>query len=349
MAEKSKANAKKSDNKKKKQTLSPRARQIISALLVLLLVVVVNHFMGDPLELYPQPEQAASATVAQADAGPQAGAQTASVVAGKTLDVYVLDVGQGDSIFLRSPSGKTMLVDASVSGMFSRIDDFLQAQGVERLDVVIGTHPHADHIGGMRKVVEKYEIGTYYMPNHASTTQTFEKLLDALDARGVEIREAAASGASGAGGATEDSFIPWDDAVEIRILSPLAEREYKDTNDYSVVCRVKYGDTAILLTGDAEKHAEEAMLAELPPSYFESVILKLGHHGSSTSSSSALLDATKPKVAIASLGEDNTYGHPHVELMERVEAYGLEFYRTDLDGTVLVRLDGTGYVIETEK
>lgn len=322
-------------NSKKNTKRSEHLRLALALLLVLALVFAVNYFMGDPLGLHgPAP----SAAPAQTPAAGAAVSPQPQLPEGGALDLYVLDVGQADSLFLRSPGGKTMLVDAGTGGAFAQIDAFLQAQGVTKLDVVIGTHPHADHIGSMRKVVEKYEIGAYYMPDAQTNTQTFEKLLDALLEREVEVRQAAAGG---------NTLIEWDSAVEVRILSPLAGAAHQDLNDASVVCRVRFGETAAMLTGDAEAHAEWLMLDAFPAAYFQAQILKLGHHGSSTSTSEAFLRAVGPEIAIASLGEDNTYGHPHQEILEAMEAYGIPLYRTDLDGTVHVRMDGKGYTVET--
>lgn len=329
--------SKSTSSKSKKGQLSQRSRLLLSLLMIAILLFAINYFMGDPAGILGPHE----ASPAWADAAPTPQVtQTPQAPLTGALDVYVLDVGQGDSIFLRGPSGKTMLIDASISSAFGRIDAFLQAQGVTKLDVVVATHPHADHIGGMKKVVDKYEIGACYMPDVQTQTKTFENLLDALIEKEVPVIKAVAGA---------DSFIPWDDAVEIRILSPFAGVTHKDLNDASILCRARVGDTAIMLTGDAEATAEQYALNELPPAYFKAVILKLGHHGSSSSTSDAFLRAVQPEVAIASLGEDNTYGHPHTETLEILEAYDIPLYRTDIDGTIHVRLDGETYTIETER
>ena len=135
-----------------------RMRSYIALLLVLALLFAIDYFMGDPAGVMATQESVEPSPAAQTPAS------SPNTLKG-TVEVYVLDVGQGDSIFLKSPSGKTMLIDASTSDMYERIDEFLQKQNVTRLDVVIGTHPHADHIGGMRKIISKYDVGTYYMPD----------------------------------------------------------------------------------------------------------------------------------------------------------------------------------------
>ena len=311
-----------------KGKLSKRARSILSLLLFLALLLTVNAFMENPIGLL------------LVDAPTATGTPKPQLPSGKTLDIYVLDVGQGDSIFLRSPSGKTMLVDAGESYMYERVDDFLQNQAVKKLDVVVGTHPHADHIGAMEQVVTHYNIGAYYMPDAQNQTKMFENLLDALTEQDINVKQAV-------GGKT--SAINWDEDVEVTILTPLPGVEYDNLNDWSVILHVQYGDTSILLTGDAESFAEKAALKALPEKYFRATVLKVGHHGSSTSSSDAFLDAVDPEIAVASLGKDNEYGHPHKEVVEALEARNIPLYRTDTAGTIHIVLDGEGYTVETEK
>jgi competence protein ComEC len=323
---------------KSDKRMSKRARSWIALLLVLALLFAIDYFMGDPADVL----QAFGVLYSEASQPASAGHPSVTSEPGSsgTLDVYVLDVGQGDSIFLRSPSGKTMLVDASTSDMADRIDDFLQAQHVTRLDVVIGTHPHADHIGGMKEIISKYEVGAYYMPDAETNTNVFEKLLDELDARDIPVVQAA-------GGS--NSFIEWDDSTEVRIFSPLTFIAYPDLNDESVVCRVSYGDTSILLTGDAESFAEEALMKEIPTRLLRSTVIKLGHHGSNTSTGTALLNVVHPELAIASVGADNEYGHPHRETLDKLKEAGVKLLRTDLNGIIHIAFDGAAYTVETER
>ena len=312
---------------------SKRTRSYIALLLVLALLFAIDYFMGDPAGVMAPLETVESSPA------PQTPASSSDAVRG-TVEVYLLDVGQGDSIFLKSPSGKTMLIDASTSDMAEKIDEFLQKQNVTRLDVVIGTHPHADHIGGMRKIISKYDVGVYYMPDAVNNTSMFEKLVDELDARNIPVEKAV-------GGA--DSFIDWDDKVEVRFFSPFPGASYEDLNNYSVVCHVRIGETSIMLTGDAEEQAEEALMKEIPATLLRSTVLKLGHHGSSSSTSEGFLNSVRPKLAVASLGADNEYGHPHQETLDKLKNADIPLLRTDLSGTIHITLDGTGYKVETER
>ncbi|HOR12414.1 MAG TPA: ComEC/Rec2 family competence protein [Clostridia bacterium] len=314
---------------KKKPFLNKKARAVIALLLVILLIFTLDHFMANPAGVIA-PLTTPKTPALKVNAKPGEG----------YLDVYVLDVGQGESIFLRGPFGATMLVDASDSDAHKNIDAFLKKQGVKKLDVVIGTHPHADHIGGMQKVVANYKIGAYYMPDAVNNTRMFENLLDELEKRKVPVKKAV-------GG--KDSYIEWDKDTEVRLLSPLADVKYNNLNDMSVICHIRFKKTSVLLTGDAEAYAERAALMELPKAYFKATVLKVGHHGSSSSTSAAFLEAVSPKVAILSLGANNDYGHPHKEIISALKRAKIPYYRTDKSGIVHIRLDGSSFTIETEK
>ncbi|MEL7609050.1 MAG: ComEC/Rec2 family competence protein [Bacillota bacterium] len=272
---------------------------------------------------------------------PTAAPEQSSTEEEDALRAYIIDVGQGDSILLVSPSGKTMLVDAGESGSFENIDALLAQKQIETLDVVVATHPHSDHIGGMTKVINKYTINDFYLPDIEHTTSAFANMLEALSDHKVKVHKAQ-------GG--KDALISWDPQVEVRILSPLAGGDYgDDLNAWSIVLRVKFGDTAILLTGDAEAPTESFALNSLPASYFKATVLKLGHHGSSTSTSEAFLKAVSPEIAVASLGKDNDYGHPHAETLALLARYDIPLYRTDESGTIEVVLDGSKASVTTAR
>lgn len=319
----------------------------------LLFVLALIAYLRDP-EAFTQGLEAVAQTPAGSDELQQTGipsAETAPSCSPSTsaqpetefdgaLEIYVLDVGQGDSIFLRAPGGETMLIDAGEAQYFSEIDSFLKEQDVASLDVVVATHPHSDHIGGMSQIIEAYEIENFYMPAVTHTTATFEKMLSALEAREITLTIAYAS---------SHAEIAWDEDVSVRIFSPLEGMDYEDLNDWSIVLNITYGETGILLAGDAEAYAEDAMLANFPAEDFAATVLKLGHHGSSTSTTEAFLSAVSPQIAIVSAGAGNSYGHPDEETLALLEAYGVTVCRTDEQGTIHIMLDGKAAEIEMEK
>lgn len=274
--------------------------------------------------------EAATAAPA-AETAAQTAVPTEQTETAEGLTVAFLDVGQGDSIFLRSPSGKTMLVDGGPESAFDTVSAYLDAQGVAGLDVVVASHLHADHIGGLIRIVDVYPVGAFYYPPFDADSETYFELLDALNESQAAVYSPLASA---------DSFIDWDDEVTVRILSPY-ETVYSDFNDTSYILNITYGNTSVLLAGDATEVAEKLALKALPNQYFQADVLKVGHHGSSDSTSVKFLSAVSPSIAVISCGLDNEYGHPDEELLSRLESYGIQIYRTDLDGTVTLLLDGT--------
>ena len=191
------------------------------------------------------------------------------------LLVTFLDVGQGDAAFLQSPSGKTMLIDGGPESAFSTIDQFLSKRGVVGLDVVLASHLHADHIGGLIQLVDTYPIGNFYYPPFDAESETYFQLLDAL-------KESQATVSSPLAGV--NTLIPWDDKVEIRILAPY-QTVYSDYNDTSYILRVSYGEHRRPLYRDATSLGEKLALKAQPNHYFHADVLKVGHHGSSDSTS----------------------------------------------------------------
>lgn len=247
--------------------------------------------------------------------------------AGPSLDVIVIDVGQGDSILLISPEGKTMLVDAGPQDAFRRIRKVLDAHDVTALDVVVATHPHEDHIGSMADVLNACPVGMYVtIPQ------------DPPDDVGAALSKNGCSISFAEGGTT----IPWSESCTVTVLNPVPgyDTEPEDLNDQSVVLHVRYGETAVLLTGDAEALAEKRMLDTFPRSMLRANVLKLGHHGSSSSTGFSFFLAVDPDFAVASCGAGNDYGHPHMETLSLLYDTRTAFYSTDTDGTVTFHLDG---------
>lgn len=341
------AGKKKKNNGGEQKTKRTRLMILAAVVLAALIFMIADPegfqtFAGALLE---QPQEtisqtaAPSATAAEQTPGPSVTQAAQPQALDGAMEVYILDVGQGDSIFLQSPGGKTMLIDASETKYYDAIHAFLKAQGVEKLDVVVATHPHSDHIGAMYKVIRNYEIGMFYLPEITHTTATYEKMISAIEEKNVET-EILWGG--------ENSYLAWDDGVTVRVLSPLEGEDY-DMNNWSIVLHVAYGQTSIMLTGDAETLAEEAMLRRLPTECFPSTVLKMGHHGSSTSTSEGFWQAMAPELVVISVGEGNDYGHPHRETLQNLKEWGVPYYRTDECGTIHLTFDGAKVTVKTEK
>ena len=240
------------------------------------------------------------------------------------LAVNFIDVGQGDAIYVQSPNGKTMLIDGGErNGMAER---YLDSIGVKTIDVVVATHPHLDHIGGLPAIIQKYDVKQIVMPRVTSvTTVIYQNLLETIRAKGLRVTE-------GKAGLAID-FCP---SVIIECLAPNSA-EYRDVNDHSIVLKLTQGDVSFLLTGDATAVSEREMLQHHSDK-LKSTVLKIGHHGSSTSSTVAFMNAVNPQYAVFCVGRDNSYGHPTQEVWNRVS--GLSIFRTDVQGTIILTSDG---------
>ena len=253
-------------------------------------------------------------------------AQKPLAEANGNLLVHYIDVGQGDCALIQTPSGRHMLIDAGNPEDFETIDTYLKSNGVSRLDVVLATHPHSDHIGSMARVVESYAVGEIYAPKVNHNTQTYKNFLKAAAAKGVSVTPACA-------GVTIDL----DPAVGIELFSPEEGKSYAELNSYSPILKLTYGSRAFVFTGDAETDNEADALA-YGGSRLKADVLKVGHHGSDTSSSQAFLQAVSPSYAVISVGQDNSYGHPAPITLEHLA--GVQIYRTDELGTVVAVCDG---------
>ncbi|WP_440949707.1 lamin tail domain-containing protein [Methanosphaerula subterraneus] len=250
-----------------------------------------------------------------------------------TLRVSVLDVGQGDSILIQSPAGKTMLVDAGDTDAGSRVVADLKARGVTSLDAAVASHAHADHIGGYQAVLSQFPVGTFYDSGYPSTSSIYENLLTTIDQKNIRFITP-----------TAGQTIDLDPAIRIDVLSPDGKNT-GEIHDNMLVLRLSYGSTSFLLAGDMPDTLEKQIASSFKPT----TVLKVGHHGSRTSSSAAFLTAIKPEVAIISVGAGNSYGHPTAEALGRLQAVGAKIYRTDQAGTVTVTTDGNTYTVATDK
>ena len=250
------------------------------------------------------------------------------------LSVYFLNVGEGEStLFLYE--GKTILIDAGEYDMGNRVVNDLRSLGVTRIDLLVATHPHSDHIGGMQKVLAAFPVGKVLDTGLPHPSSTYEKFLETIEQNHIPYQVA-----------EQGQTVDIDPALRVLVLSPPEERHGDDMNADSVVLRISYGIIDFLMTGDLGTEGEDALLRTGYP--LDAEILKVGHHGSSSSTSPAFLARVRPETGVISLGVDNPYGHPHAETLDLLKESGVTVYRTDQDGTILVRSDGMSYSVMTE-
>lgn len=242
------------------------------------------------------------------------------------IKVHYIDVGQGDSELVELPNGEKLLIDAGPSPR--AVTDYLDGLSVSRIDYVVATHPHSDHIGGMKDVLDEYDIGKMYMPNVVHTSSAFAKTVDEIEDENIPLYTAKAG-----------TTILDKDGIKVQIISPSKEK-YDNLNNYSAVVKITYGKTRFLFMGDAEKEVESALNA----SDVRADVLKVGHHGSKTSSSAQFIKNVSPKHAVISCGEGNSYGHPHGETLKTLSSAGAKVYRTDESGTVVITADNNGNI-----
>lgn len=251
------------------------------------------------------------------------------------LKAYFLDVGQGDSSIILFRD-KVILIDAGDTDQGDTVVRTLRDLGVRKIDLLVATHPHADHIGGMQAVLANFEVGRVLDSGLPSSSSLYEKFLLTIDRKQIPYLVA-----------ERGQTLAIDPALRILVLSPPRERTSDDLNMGSIILRISYGTVNLLYTGDATAPAEEILTKTGYP--LGAQVLKVGHHGSSGASSAAFLQRVGPQVAVISLAKDNDYGHPHKETLGRLNAAGSTVFRTDRDGTIRVESDGNTFSVTTEK
>lgn len=265
-------------------------------------------------------KQSASSGSGKADTGSKQG----------DLTVYYLDVGQGDSELIFLPDGTTILIDCGEIDFIQTITKALKDYGVKKIDILIATHPHSDHIGCMATVVRNFYIGEVYMPriadNMTPTLVCYEKLLEAIDKKNIPLH----TGKAGT--------VAYDkNGVKLEFFGP-KRSYYERMNDYSIVAKLTYGDTAFLFMGDAEwENLNEVVNGGYD---LKCDVLKLGHHGSSDGISDRFMKKARPQYGIISCARDNAYGHPHRETVALLKDYNVTSYRTYEDGSIRAVSDG---------
>ncbi len=258
------------------------------------------------------------------------------------LQIHFIDVGQADSILIKQDNNY-MLIDGGNNEDGDMLVKYLKEQGVEKLDYIIATHPHEDHIGGLDDVLNEFDTDLVLMPDKITTTKTFEDFLLAIKNR-------------------QDTKNKNGENVTLKKVPKLEEKynlgnasfviyapnssSYDELNNYSIVIKLSFGNNTFLFTGDAEKLSEKEMLDK---NYdLKADVLKIGHHGSSTSTSDEFLEAVSPKYAVLSVGEDNLYNLPKKTVMDKFKNNNIPVYRTDEQGTIILNSDGTNITFNKE-
>lgn len=250
-------------------------------------------------------------------------AQNTNSVTGE-LNIHFIDVGQADSILIQQ-GNENMLIDAGNNDDENTLKNYLVSLGVKELKYAIATHPHEDHIGSMNYIINSLKVGQIYAPKVTASTKTYENLVNAVKNKAMQFKTPTVG---------ETFYVGQAKCI---ILAPNSST-YDGLNNYSIVVKVEFGNNSFLFTGDAEQVSEKEMLSK--GLGLKADVLKVGHHGSRTSSSDAFLDAVNPKYAVISVGKDNDYGHPNAEALNLLSSRGAAVYRTDLNGTIVATSNG---------
>ncbi len=254
------------------------------------------------------------------------------------LRVHFIDIGQGDCEFIELPDGSSMLIDAGEIGKDRIVINYIKALGYKKINYIVATHPHSDHIGGMSQVLSEFSADFFYMPEKAHSSGCFSDMLTAVQKNGCSAEYI-----------TAGKVLLNSEEYGFKVSAVAPVKAYDDLNNSSAVLRLVYKNTSFLFTGDAEKESEYDILESR--SDINADVLKLGHHGSSTSSSMKFLNKVNPKYGIISCEKENSYGHPHTETISSLDRLGIEYFRTDTDGTIIFETDGESgkYNISIEK
>ena len=245
----------------------------------------------------------------------------------KLFSVHIIDVGQGDSIFIQTPENKRILIDAGDEEAEHTVYSYLKRRGVKKIDVLIATHPDTDHIGSMDYIIDKFKISHFYMPDAKTDSEAFYNLLDSCRDKNLKIEYL-----------TKGDVLKIDSSTTMEILSPSTITDKNNLN--SIVSLLNYKGYEFLFTGDAEKENESEILSScnLPDIEF----LKAGHHGSSSSSTNEFIEKLKPEAVAISCGYNNDYGHPHRSVLDTFRENGSVVYRTDKNGSLVFYCDENG-------
>lgn len=262
----------------------------------------------------------------------------------KNLYVYFLDVGQGDGAFIRTPNGKNILIDAGQCSEGADEFDagvdivlpFLTKKNITKIDYVVVSHAHSDHVGGLISVMKKIPVDVVYDSGFPYSSPVYAKFLQIIKQKKILYKIA-----------RRGDTLDWDPDLTVKVLSPDVRKFFEDPNNNSVVLKITYKNVSFLFTGDIEALAESDILDNYKKSELSSVILKVPHHGSHTSSTADFLDAVDPEIAVISCGRFNRFKHPHSGIVKRYNDFRIELHRTDKEGTIFISTDGETYTIKS--
>lgn len=257
---------------------------------------------------------------------------SASTFSGDTLRVNYIDVGQGDSIFIELPNKETMLIDAGEAYEADNVINYIKNLSISKIDYIVGTHPHTDHIGGLEEVINTFDVGSIYMPKATSTSNTYLDLLTTISDKGLSVKTAKSG-----------VVILDEDNLKLEFIAPNSD-SYSELNNYSAVLKLTYLDNTFLFMGDAETLSEDEITSDV-----DADVIKVGHHGSDSSSSVEFVKKVSPEYAIIMVGEGNSYNHPYQSIIDRYLGVGAKVLRTDLDGNIVCDSDGVDVSCKGDK
>lgn len=241
------------------------------------------------------------------------------------LSIHTIDVGQGDSILIQTPSSKNILIDGGDDNSHHIISSYLKKQNVENIDYIIATHFDSDHIGGLDNIIDKFNVSNIYAPNYESDTVSYQNLINSCLNKNLNL-QCLSSG----------DFINIEDNINLAVLAPSYIQEENNLN--SIVFRLDYKNKSFLFTGDAEANNELNIINSYELNDID--FLKVGHHGSSSSTTSEFVEEVSPDIAVISCGYKNQYGHPHKSTLDTLEKNNVLTYRTDILGNIVFYSDG---------